>query len=45
MRDWLDQGGDDAVLDANRDLARRQFSLEAMTAAIAELLTSAGWLP
>jgi glycosyltransferase involved in cell wall biosynthesis len=45
VRDWLDRGGDDAVLDANRDLARRHFSLEAMTAAIADLLASAGWLP
>jgi glycosyltransferase involved in cell wall biosynthesis len=45
VRDWIDRGGEDAVLDANRELARRHFSLDAMTDAIADLLAGAGWLP
>jgi mannosylglucosylglycerate synthase len=36
---------DPTLLDTNERLARERFSLEAMTAAIAELLDAAGWLP
>jgi hypothetical protein len=36
---------DAAVLDQNASIARRHFSLEAMTARIQDLLRDAGWLP
>jgi len=41
---WL-ADPDPALLDVNEQLARRRFSLEAMRAAIADLLAGAGWLP
>jgi glycosyltransferase involved in cell wall biosynthesis len=44
LRRWLDDP-DPAVLDTNEAVARRHFSLEAMHAAIRELLDRAGWLP
>ncbi len=44
LRGWL-ADPDPAMLDTNERLARHRFSLEAMTAAIADLLDAAGWLP
>jgi glycosyltransferase involved in cell wall biosynthesis len=41
---WLADPDPD-LLDHNRALARRHFSLEAMTAALRDLLDAAGWLP
>jgi mannosylglucosylglycerate synthase len=41
---WLAQP-DPGLLDANARLARAHFSLDAMGAAIADLLGAAGWLP
>jgi mannosylglucosylglycerate synthase len=44
LRRWL-ADPDPTLLDTNERLARQRFSLEAMTASIAELLDAAGWLP
>lgn len=44
LRRWLDDP-DTSVLDVNREVARRHFSLEAMQDAIAALLDEAGWGP
>ena len=34
---------DPALLDANHDIARRHFSLDALTSQLGALLRSAGW--
>lgn len=44
VRRWLD-GGSTEVLDRNRELAVRHFSLDALRDRLAALLDESGWLP